>query len=118
MSDAALIITAINAALVLLAIVALVLIFWRRDRGAERPQGDAAHADQAWVHSRDQLIDEGWFGPTVTDAARNRMGDVALVAHAPVGFDDPGERHADLLKGRHGSVTSAEMLVPVLHALA
>ena len=47
MSDAALIITAINAALVLLAIVALVLIFWRRDRGAERPQGDAAHADQA-----------------------------------------------------------------------
>jgi hypothetical protein len=78
----------------------------------------AAHADQAWVHSRDELIDEGWFGPTVTDAARNRMGDVALVAHAPVGFDDPGERHADLLKGRHGSVTAAEMLVPVLHALA
>ncbi len=77
-----------------------------------------AHSDQAWVRSRGQLIDEGWFGPQVTDAARSRLGDVALVAHAPVGFDDPAERHADLLRGRHGSVTSAEMLVPVLYATA
>ncbi len=76
-----------------------------------------AHGDQAWVRSREQIIDEGWFGPTVSPEAQERLGDVALVAHAPVGFDDPGEPHADRLVGRHGSLTEAEMLVPVLHAL-
>ncbi|MGI9605227.1 MAG: alkaline phosphatase family protein [Acidimicrobiales bacterium] len=77
----------------------------------------SAHAQHAWVHTRDELIDGGWFGPTVTDDARNRLGDVALIAHAPVGFEDPAERHADRLVGRHGSVTSAEMLVPALHVV-
>lgn len=76
-----------------------------------------AHSDQAWVRSREQVIDEGWFGPTVTPEARERLGDVALVAHAPIGFDDPGEPHTDRLVGRHGSLTEAEMLVPVLHAI-
>ena len=76
------------------------------------------HGDQAWVRTKEQVIDEGWFGPTVTDDAANRLGDVALVAHAPVGFDDPGEPHAARLVGRHGSLTEAEMLVPVVHALA
>ena len=27
-------------------------------------------ATPAWVRTRDEIIDEGWFGPTVTDAAR------------------------------------------------
>ncbi len=78
---------------------------------------EAAHGDQAWVRTKEQIIDEGWFGPTVTNDAANRLGDVALVAHAPVGFDDPGEPHADRLVGRHGSLTEAEMLVPVVYAL-
>lgn len=76
-----------------------------------------SHGHQAWVRTKAQVIDEGWFGPTVTTAAAARLGDVALVAHAPVGFDDPGERHADKLVGRHGSLTPAEMLVPILHTL-
>ncbi|MFT7473414.1 MAG: putative AlkP superfamily pyrophosphatase or phosphodiesterase [Verrucomicrobiales bacterium] len=77
-----------------------------------------AHGDIAWVRTRDQIVSEGWFGPTVTPEASSRLGDVALVAHAPIGFDDPGERHADRLVGRHGSVTEAEMLVPILYAIA
>ena len=77
----------------------------------------AAHGDEAWVRSADELIDSGWFGPRVSSAARDRLGDVALLAHAPVGFDDPAERHADRLVGRHGSVTADEMMVPVLWAL-
>ncbi len=76
------------------------------------------HGHLAWVRTKEQIIDEGWFGPTVTADAANRLGDVALVAHAPVGFDDPGEPHASKLVGRHGSLTEAEMLVPVLHAIA
>lgn len=76
------------------------------------------HGDHAWVRTRDQLIDEGWFGLTVSPDAASRMGDVALIAHAPVGFDDPGEPHASKLVGRHGSVTEDEMLVPIVHFLA
>lgn len=75
------------------------------------------HGDVAWVRTQEQIIDEGWFGPTVTPAARSRLGDVALVAHAPIGFDDPGEPHLNRLVGRHGSLTEAEMLVPVLHCV-
>ena len=76
-----------------------------------------AHGDQAWIRTREQVIDEGWFGANVSPEAQSRLGDVALVAHAPMGFDDPGEPHTDRLVGRHGSLTAAEMLVPVLHAV-
>lgn len=75
------------------------------------------HGDVAWIRTKEQVIDEGWFGPTVSNEAANRLGDVALVAHAPIGFDDPGEPHIDRLTGRHGSVTPEEMLVPILTAL-
>jgi len=76
---------------------------------------EESHGHQAWVRTREQVIDEGWFGPTVSADAAARLGDVALVAHAPIGFDDPGERHAHKLIGRHGSLTPEEMLVPILH---
>lgn len=72
------------------------------------------HGDVAWIRTKEQVIDEGWFGPTVSSSAAERLGDVALVAHAPIGFDDPGEPHLDRLTGRHGSLTAEEMLVPVL----
>lgn len=76
------------------------------------------HGDIAWVRTKEQVIDEGWFGPKVAPEAANRLGDVALVAHAPIGFDDPGEPHVDKLVGRHGSLTPDEMLVPVLTHLS
>lgn len=75
------------------------------------------HGDVAWVKTKDEIIAEGWFGPSVSSVARERLGDVALVPFEPFGFDDPGEPHAHRLVGRHGSLTEAEMLVPVLHAL-
>jgi hypothetical protein len=94
---------------------------WLHAKGGATAELAAAaeelHGDQAWVRTKDQVIDEGWFGPTITPDAASRLGDVALVAHAPVGFDDPGERHANKLIGRHGSLTPAEMLVPVLHTI-
>jgi len=42
----------------------------------------------------------------------SRLGDVALVAHAPVAFLDPADTGETRLMGRHGSLTSAEMAVP------
>jgi hypothetical protein len=47
-----------------------------------------------------------------------RLGDVALVAHAPIAFDDPADTGSYRLQCRHGSLTSAEMLVPLLGARA
>lgn len=82
--------------------------------GALLEAARAHHGDLAWVVTRDETIDEGWWGPTVTDAARSRLGDVALVAREPVSFHDPADTGPFVLVGRHGSLTSAEMLVPCL----
>ncbi|MGA1362995.1 MAG: alkaline phosphatase family protein [Ilumatobacteraceae bacterium] len=74
--------------------------------------------DIAWVAPREQVLDEGWFGPRATAAAARRMGDVALVPHAPVSFDDPAEGSHFSLVCRHGSLTEDEMLVPLVAARA
>ncbi len=73
-----------------------------------------AHSDLAWVVSLEQVRDEGWLGPLLTPAAQGRLGDVALVAREPVAFDDPTDTGPFTLVSRHGSVTSTEMLVPLL----
>jgi predicted AlkP superfamily pyrophosphatase or phosphodiesterase len=72
------------------------------------------HEDVAWVVSRQQVLDEGWFGPVVGDDVRARLGDVALVARDDVAFDDPADTGPYLLVGRHGSLTEAEVRVPLL----
>ena len=73
-----------------------------------------AHSDRAWVLTVDEIIEAGWLGPEVTEAARSRLGDVALVARDHWAFDWPGGDGTSHLIGRHGSLTSAEMLVPLL----
>ena len=74
----------------------------------------AHHADRSWVVTVDQVIDEGWFGPIVTDEARSRLGDVALVAREALAFSDPADSGAFPLRARHGSLTTDEMFVPLL----
>ena len=73
-----------------------------------------AHGAEAWVVTRDQVIDEGWFGPAVSAPVAGRLGDVALVARAPISFFDPADSGPYELVCRHGSLTRAEMLVPLL----
>jgi Type I phosphodiesterase / nucleotide pyrophosphatase len=74
------------------------------------------HGANAWVVTRDEVVGEGWLGPVVTEAARSRLGDVALVAQTNVAFHDPQDVGPYELVGRHGSLTPAEMLVPLLAA--
>jgi predicted AlkP superfamily pyrophosphatase or phosphodiesterase len=74
--------------------------------------------EHAWVRSRAQAIEEGWYGPRVTDAAAGRLGDVLLAAKGDVAFDDPADTGPYVLVGRHGSLTADEMLVPLLAATA
>jgi Type I phosphodiesterase / nucleotide pyrophosphatase len=68
-----------------------------------------------WVLPGEEAIAAGWFGPQVSDDARARIGDVVAAAHGPIGVV---QREVDptqaILTGHHGSLTSAEQLVPFL----
>jgi hypothetical protein len=74
----------------------------------------AHHSDTAWVMTRDELVDGGFFGPRVTDVVRRRLGDVAVMARDNVSFDDPADKTYFELQCRHGSLTSDEIDVPLL----
>ena len=70
----------------------------------------------AWARTRQELIREGWFGGPLTPSAESRVGDVALIPHAPIAFADPSDPGERSLVSRHGSLTADEMLVPLLVA--
>jgi len=74
-----------------------------------------AHGHQAWVEPVEAVVDGGWLGPQVCDAARARLGDVAVVPHGVRAFVEPADMGRRLI-GRHGSLTAAEMRVPLLLA--
>lgn len=74
------------------------------------------YGDLAWVHSRAEVLEQGWFGPTLAPGVAQRLGDVALVARQAVAFFDPADTGEMRLVSRHGSLTSAEMYVPLLAA--
>jgi len=89
--------------------------------GDEAALFDAAtrhHGDVAWVVTRDQMVEDSWFGPKVLPGPLSRLGDVALVPFEPVAFEDPNDTGPFVLQGRHGSMTSAEVIVPLLVARA
>ncbi|MET0143837.1 MAG: alkaline phosphatase family protein [Ilumatobacteraceae bacterium] len=90
---------------------------WWHTKGAADDLAKAAgerYEDVAWVVTKEQVIDEHWFGPTIAPPVAARLGDVALVTHAPVTFHDPADSGPFKLVCRHGSLTPAEVLVPLL----
>jgi len=74
----------------------------------------AAFGHVAWVRTFEQMVDEGWLGGEPVPEVASRLGDVALVPFAPIAFLDPADTGEQRLVGRHGSLTSAEMLVPLI----
>ncbi len=90
------------------------------ERGAAGDVLDAWRAvlgDRMWVVSRDDAIASHWFGPSVSDRIRPRIGDVVAAAYGSVGVMqrsvDPA--HSRLI-GHHGSMTAREQLVPLITA--
>jgi len=71
--------------------------------------------DRMWILTKDEAIASGVFGPTVSDRARERIGDIVAAAYGHVGIVqrdvDPAQAR---LNGHHGSLTAAEQLVPWL----
>jgi hypothetical protein len=72
------------------------------------------YAGVAWVVGREEMIDGKWFGPNMSAPIAARLGDVALVARDPISFDDPADSGPYQLICRHGSLTAAEVYVPLL----
>lgn len=93
-------------------------LYAERGAAAElRAGAEAEFGSQAWVFSREELLDAGWLGPgPVTASVRGRVGDVVLAPFAPVAFVDPDLPNEAKLVGAHGSLTADEMLVPLLAA--
>ncbi|MEO7235627.1 MAG: nucleotide pyrophosphatase/phosphodiesterase family protein [Lapillicoccus sp.] len=69
--------------------------------------------DSAWVASRAELVDSGWFG-AVRREVLPRIGDVVAVMLGDGAVVDSERMRPEVLrlKGLHGSVTSAERTVP------
>ena len=78
----------------------------------------SAHGDVGWVAAIEQVLDENWFGHSVRHEARERLGDVALVAREPIGFVEPATPEMSWLVGRHGGLTAEEMHVPLVRLTA
>lgn len=72
----------------------------------------------AQVHRREELLAAGWYGPpgAVGDAVRPRIGDLVVVMTGPVAVVDSRRDRPELLAllGLHGSVTPAEVAIPML----
>jgi hypothetical protein len=87
----------------------------RADAVLERMRREfAAEGAVADVLTRDEIVAAGWFGGLLDDVVAARLGDVALVARAPVAFLDPSDTGSASLRCRHGSLTEDELLVPLL----
>ena len=66
------------------------------------------------VASRGEAVGWGWFGPRVTPRVAPRIGDVVVVANTDGAvIRSAGEPLQSRLVGHHGSLTPAEMLVPL-----
>lgn len=83
-----------------------VLAAWRETLG-----------ERAWVVSGEEAIAAGWFGESVSDAVRPRIGDVVAAARGTAAMVRRAvEPVESSLIGHHGSLTSAEQRVPLLVA--
>lgn len=71
-----------------------------------------ALSDRVWVMTRSELCNSGWLGP-VNAVAAERLGDVILVPHGPVGIFDPSCPGERALRSAHGGFDPREMTVPL-----
>lgn len=77
----------------------------------------ATLGERAWVVSREEAIEAGWFGGHVSDAVRPRIGDVVAAARGSAAVVRRNvEPLESSLIGHHGSLTFAEQAVPLLLA--
>lgn len=67
----------------------------------------------AWVRTRAEAIEEGWFGPVQSRLA-DRFGDVLVAMASDLAVMTTTQPNEFGLVGMHGSLTPAELTVPLL----
>jgi Type I phosphodiesterase / nucleotide pyrophosphatase len=73
---------------------------------------------RAWVASREQAIDEGWFGPVDMRVA-DRLGDViAAMRGTAAVIASVAEPRESALIGMHGSLAASDQEIPLLSCVA
>jgi hypothetical protein len=78
---------------------------------------EAAHRhydDVAWVRTRTEAVTQGWFGGPLTPEVAERLGDVVVAPRGLLAVLDPADPGEQWMRCRHGSLSPAEMLVPLL----
>lgn len=82
---------------------------------ALRRRWEERFGDQAWIRSRDEAVEEGWFG-AVEPRVSGRIGDLLIAQHGGRALFDTSRTGAGPLGmvGHHGSLTGAEREVPLL----
>ena len=88
------------------------------DQESARRVADRWHdrlGELAWVRTRDEAIDEGWFA-AIDDQLRERWGHVLVALRGDWAVMTSAFPREYTLIGMHGSLTPAEMLVPLLVA--
>jgi hypothetical protein len=75
----------------------------------------ASESDRAWVVTRSEAIEAGWFGDVAPEVAP-RIGDLLVAARKNIAYYDgrTATDHMRAMVGQHGSWTSAELQVPLL----
>ncbi len=68
--------------------------------------------ERAWVRTREEAIEEGWFGPVDPEIVE-RYGHVLVAMRTPWAVMTRQFPRELSLVGMHGSLTAAEMLVPL-----
>ncbi len=75
----------------------------------------AALGDDAWVATRAEACEAGWFGPRVADHVRHRIGDVVVAAASELAIVQTSvDSIQATLTGHHGSFLPDEQQVPLL----
>ncbi|MFB2555975.1 alkaline phosphatase family protein [Herbiconiux liangxiaofengii] len=78
----------------------------------------AAEGSRAWIATRDEAVEAGWFGAEVDPVVLPRIGDVLVAARKRVAYYDgrDGDTTGQSMIGQHGSITDEETMVPLLRA--
>jgi Type I phosphodiesterase / nucleotide pyrophosphatase len=75
----------------------------------------SSEEERAWVATRDEAIEAGWFGPVAPEVAP-RIGDLLVAARKNIAYYDssPASAKSRAMIGQHGSWSDAEVRVPLL----
>jgi len=71
--------------------------------------------DRFAVLTRDEVVERGWYGPSVLPPAYGRIGDLVVLALADAAIvRRRAEPRLAAMIGQHGALTADELLVPLL----